>query len=126
MSIEFVRIPQPCFPPVYRYKYTVNGQELGYYSRKELEIMKEGAESDLRHFEGWMDKRSSTMCGSCWRPSTGRWMMRQREGIKKEGEAEWASPSLCPQRQARNPVSLRMPDIRHYTAAQRLLSIPFS
>ena len=57
MSIEFVRIPQPCFPPVYRYKYTVNGQELGYYSRKELEIMKEGAESDLRHFEGWMDEK---------------------------------------------------------------------
>lgn len=56
MSIEFVRIPQPCFPPVYRYKYTVNGQELGFYSLRELQIMKDGAESDLRHIEGWMDE----------------------------------------------------------------------
>lgn len=56
MSIEFIRVPQPCFPPVYRYKYTVNGQVLGFYSKRELEIMKDGAESDLRHFEEWMDE----------------------------------------------------------------------
>ena len=58
MSIEFVRVPQPCFPPVCRYKYTVNGQVLGFYSKRELEIMKDGAESDLRHFEGWMDEEA--------------------------------------------------------------------
>lgn len=56
MSIEFIRVPQPCTPPVDRYKYTVNGQVLGFYSRKELEIMKDGAESDLRRSEGWMDE----------------------------------------------------------------------
>lgn len=56
MSIEFIRVPQPCTPPVYRYKYTVNGQELGYYSLSELQVMKDAAESDLRHFEEWMDE----------------------------------------------------------------------
>lgn len=56
MSVEFTRIPQPCTPPVYRYKYTFNGQALGYYSLKELEIMRDAAASDLKAFDDFPEE----------------------------------------------------------------------
>ena len=56
MCIEFVRVPQPCTPPVYRYKYTINGQELGYYSLRELEVMRDAAARDLKKMEDWPEE----------------------------------------------------------------------
>lgn len=54
MIIEFKRIPQPCFPPVNHWQYTVNGEALGYYTTDELLVLRDAALSDLKQSEGWI------------------------------------------------------------------------
>lgn len=56
MSIEFVRVKMPCFPVVYRWKYTFNGQTLGFYSTGELSVMRDAAASDLKQMEDWPEE----------------------------------------------------------------------
>lgn len=56
--ITFTRIPQPCsLPGSDRWKYTFNGQVIGYHSTAELQIMRDAAQSDLKKIEGWMDEK---------------------------------------------------------------------
>lgn len=52
MSVEFVRVPQPCVPPVNHWKYIANGRALGYYTTDELLALRDAALSDLKQGKG--------------------------------------------------------------------------